>query len=270
MFRKPTIADIYIHELTTRLDRSYVPVYPLDVGGMGVGTIGRFRNGEFDRRGHLADVLGGDEAFAGSVPLAPPSEPASMSFHSADSVTLNPSATASAAGQDLVKARLSFTGDRAVVASFAGVVERAVSSPRDFDKLLWRLYLEGDLAPDEVVVWVHRQAASGTVLINRKGGVEIELSADPSVVGAVLTFANIGLGVDFGVGSQASSQTTGANLTVVVKAKGLPEEHANRVEDVRGFSATAEEALGNFDDVEVPVVASDEVLADASFDLPED
>ena len=269
MFRKPTIADIYIHELQTRFDRSFVPLYPPDTSAVTVGAIGRFTNGEFERRGHLKDVIG-EDTFAQTVPMAPPSEPASFTFHSAEGVTLKPSATASVGGQDIVKASLSFTGDRAVVASFAGVVEHAVSSPRDFDKLLWRLYLEEELAADEVVVAVHREAASGTVLVNRKGGIEIEVSADPSVVGVALTFANLGLGVDFGVGSQASSQTSGTKLAVVVKAKGLPSDQANRVDDVRGFSSSADEALANFEGVEVPVMDSDEVLAEASFDTPED
>ena len=89
-------------------------------------------------------------------------------------------------GQELLKGRLSFTGDRAVVASFAGVVEAQVQSPRSFDKLLWKLFAERRLAEDEFVVWACRTAATGTVMVNRKGGVDVELTVDPALVAGVL------------------------------------------------------------------------------------
>ena len=94
----------------------------------------------------------------------------------------------------MLKAQLTFAQDRAVVVSFAGVVEHAVLSPRAFDDLLWKLYLDGDLHPDEVVIWVLRRAASGTVLVNRKGGVDVEVSADPAAVAGVISFEGLSLG----------------------------------------------------------------------------
>ena len=130
------------------------------------------------------------EAFAAQVPLTEPTTPSTLAFHSEDSVHLEPQGTLTTPlGQELLKGKLSFTGNRAVVASFAGVVERQVKEPRQFDKLLWQLFLEQRLAEDEVVVWACRTAATGTVLVNRKGGVEVEVTVDPALVAGVLELA---------------------------------------------------------------------------------
>jgi hypothetical protein len=271
ILRKPSIADIYVNQMRTRFDRSFVPLFPPDVADIRVGTIGRFIEGRFDRRGHLADLLDSEDAFERTVAMAQPSQPASFSFHSAGSVHLEPSVTVSVAAQQLLKTRLSFTGDRAVVASFVGVVERTVASARDFDDLLWGMHLSGDLAPDEVVVWVHREAASGTVLVNRKGGVDVELIADPALVGGVISFEGLAAGIRFGEGSQVSSETTGHGLTVAVKAKGRADDDAIRIKDVRGFDAsTHEQRLSQFRGIEIPSVAAEDVVADADFSAPED
>jgi len=270
MFRKPSIADIYIKQLRTRFDSSFVPLFPPDRADIRVGTIGRFVDGAFERRGHLEDILGGEDAFKLEVPLATPSEPSTFSFHSASSVQLEPSVDVSIGGVNVVTARLSFTGNRAAVASFAGVVEQTVKSPKAFDELLWRLHLEGELASDDVVVWLHRRAASGTVLANRKGGISVEVMADPAVVGAILTFEGLGVGVRFGGGSQASWQTSGTALAVVVKTKGLKGEYASEIENIRGFDAPIEGRLADFRDVDVPSIEPDDVLDGADFDQPED
>jgi hypothetical protein len=268
LFRKPSIADIYVKQLRTQLDQRLVPVYPPDAGNLRVGTIGRFTEGRFDTRGHLADRLDSEKAFAEAVVLAVPTNPVSFSFHSADSVSLRQSANVTAGGAELVKASLKFTGDRAVVASFVGVVEHAVRSPHDFDELLWGMYLRGDLEGDEVVVGVHRKAASGTVLVNRKGGVEVELYADPSVMAAI-SVQGLGAGVSLGEGSQVSAATVGEDLTVAVRAKGLPDEDASRIEDVRGFEGSDEDKLKDFQGLDVPTILADDLLAGADFDTPE-
>jgi hypothetical protein len=273
VFHKPSVAEIYIDQLRARLDRTLVPLYPPDAAGIRVGTIGRFVEGQFDRRGHLAEVLDGEDAFEREVPMATPSSPAGFTFHSAGSVHLAPSASVSVAGKDMLKAKLSFTGDRAVVASFAGVVEEAVQSPRKFDDLLWRLYVERRIDPDEVVVFVHRRAASGVVLINRKGGVQVEVLADPALVGAAISFEGLGLGPDisFGEGSAVSARTTGTELNLAIKAKGLIGPAAARVDDVRRFEAgNGRDALSELEGLDVPLLAADDVIAEADFERLED
>jgi hypothetical protein len=269
MFRKPSLADIYVSEMRNKLDQSMVALFPPDAGDIRVGTIGRFNDGEFERRGHLEELLGGADAFAAAVPSAPPSDPGSLWFRSEDSVHLEPTGTVNAAGKDLLKARLSFTGDRSVVASFVGVVEHAAASPRTFDDTLWKLYVEGDLKQDEVVVWLHRHAASGTVLVNRKGGVDVELTVDPDLVGGVVSFANLGAGVTFGAGSQASSQVSNTNLTVCVKTKGLSRDDAVRIVDRRGFEAETDTILADYVGMDVPETTADDVVAEADFTQPE-
>jgi hypothetical protein len=269
MFRKPSLADIYVKELRTRLDQSMVPLFPPDAADIRVGTIGRFTDGAFDRRGHLDEVLGGADAFAEKVPPADPTQPGSLWFRSEGSVHLEPAGTVTAMGKELLKAKLSFTGDRSVVASFAGVVEHAVSSPRMFDDLLWKLYIEGDLKPDEVVVWLHREAASGTVLVNRKGGVDVELTVDPDLVGGIVSFEGLGAGVTFGSGSSASSQISNTDLTVCVKVKGLSGDEAVRIVDRRGFEPSTDAILGDYLGSDVPEITPDEVIGEADFDEPE-
>jgi hypothetical protein len=270
LFRKPSIADIYIQQLSTRFHRAFVPLYPPNAAEIRVGTIGRFIDGEFDRRGHLADRLGGEDAFDRTVAMAKPSAPSAFVFQSANSVRIEPLVDAAAAAQNLLTASLCFTGNRAVVASFIDVVEHTVRSPSDFDKLLWRMHLDGRLAHDEVVVWVHRQARLGTVMVNRKGGVDIQLVADPNLVGAVISLASLGAGVQLGVGSSVSAYTTGPALTVAVKAKGLSKDDAIRIEDSRGFQASTDERMSNFRGLEIPSVTAKDVIDAVDFDAPED
>ena len=151
MFRKPTIADIYVDQVHSRLDDAWVPVYSPSTPAIEVGTIGRFEDGAFKRRGHLDKILGGRDAYRDLVPLAEPTEPGTFWFRSEGNVSLEPTGKVEVLGQELLSARLAFQGKRAVVASFVGLVEWAVDDPRSFDDLLWRLYVEGELEPDEVV-----------------------------------------------------------------------------------------------------------------------
>ena len=61
MFRKPTIADIYVDRVRTRLDDSWVPVYSPSTPNIEVGTIARFEGGALKQRGHqISFGLGGD------------------------------------------------------------------------------------------------------------------------------------------------------------------------------------------------------------------
>ena len=182
---------------------------------------------------------------------------------------LVPEGTATVMGKELLKGRLSFDRDRAVVASFAGVVQTAVRSPRDLDRLLWKLYLEGELSSDEVVVVLHQRAASGTVLVNRKRGVEVAFTVDPAL-GGVVSLEGLAVGVQFGSGSQASAQVSGTDLTVGVELKGLSADEANQVVSVRNFAPTVDAAVDEFEGVEVPCVTAATLLDGADFDRPEE
>jgi hypothetical protein len=266
--RKPSIADIYIKEVGDGLGEMLVPIFAPNSAGIAVGTIGRFTDGAFERRGHLAEILG-DKKWARKVPMADPVAPGPVVFASKDGVSLKSSATVSPAGQDLVKAQLSFTKDRAVVVSFADVVEQAVASPRTFDDLLWELYLGGDLDPDDVVIWVLRRAASGTVLVNRKGGVDVEVSADPAALGGGISFEGLALGVKFGAGSSASFQLSGPDLAVGAKVKGL-NKAGEDVESRRAFLDLGGASLPDYLGTDVPEVSADSILAGADFSQGED
>ena len=267
VFRKPTLADIYIKELA-QVERTTIPLYPPNAPDTRLGTIGRFANGTWERRGHLDDLLGGEGSFAAAVPPAPPTSPASFSFRSEGGVHLTPTGTATVMGKELLSGRLSFERDRAVVASFVGVVQSAVRSPRDFDRLLWKLYLEGELSSDEVVVAVHQRAASGTVLVNRKGGVDVDFTVDPAL-GGMVSLEGLGVGVQFGAGSQASAQVSGTDLSVGVELKGLSPDEVNRVVSVRNFAPTVDAAVEQLEDADVPCVTVAALLDGADFDRPE-
>lgn len=264
MFRKPTLADIYVKEVSTGLGESLVPVYSPATADVRVGTIGRFDDGEFDRRGHIEEVTRGQGSWADLAPMAPDTSPSSFLFVSRGSVQLVSSGTVSVAGKDLLKARLRFTKNRAVVASFAGVVNSTVRSPRDFDDLLWKLYLDGELEPNEVVVWTVRRASSGTVLINRTSGTDVELSIDPALVAEAISFQGLAVGVQFTAGTSASFQMSGTDLTVAVKVKGL-NPTGNDIETRRGFTALEGAKLEDYLGSDVPEISSRSVLAGADF-----
>lgn len=267
--RKPSIADIYVKEVSAGLGEMLVPIYSPNSAGIAVGTIGRFTDGAFERRGHLAEILGGDDEWASAVPMTHPTAPGKIAFTSHEGVSLEPSATLNPAGQDILRARLRFTKDRAVVVSFADVVERAVASPRAFDDLLWKLYLDGDLDPCDVVIWVLRRAASGTVLVNRKGGVDVEVLADPAALGAGISLEGLALGVKFGAGSSASFQYSGPDLAVGAKVKGL-NRAGDDVESRRGFLDLEGASLVDYLGTDVPEVSAASVLAEADFGQDED
>jgi hypothetical protein len=269
MFRRqPSIADIYVREVAAGLDKMLVPIFAPNSAGIAVGTIGRFTDGAFERRGHLAKTLG-DKKWAKRVPMADPSAPAPFAFASIEGVSLTSSTTVSPAGQEMARVRLSFKKDRAVVVSFADVVEQAVANPRTFDDLLWELYLDGDLDPDDVVIWVLQRAASGTVLVNRKGGVNVEVAADPAALGGGIGLEGLALGVKFGAGSSASFQLSGPDLVVGAKVKGL-NDAGDDVEGRRGFLDLSHAPLTDYLGTDVPEISAESILAGADFSRGED
>jgi len=249
IFRKPSLADIYVRELSGSLDPSLVPLFTPDTA-VEIGTTGRFVEGRFETTGTLAQL---------GVPTVEKSlhkAASDWAFTSGDSVQLEPQGEVPGPlGTPLLTARLRFSGDRAVVAAFSGVKEANPSQA--LDDILWQLYADGRLDPDEVVISYLRTAESGTVVVNRKRDVSVELLADPSVVGAVLSMQALGLGVTFGAGRQASFQLSGRRLVPFVRAKGLSKDLRPRIEHVRKYAPVPGQAASEFEGLPVPYVQPD-------------
>jgi hypothetical protein len=258
MFRKPSLADLYLHELRSKLDGTLVPLFP-PTARVQVGSIGRFDEGRFDVVGHLRELT------RQSVPTSTAHE-ADWVFVSEGRARLVPSGRISnPLGGDLLGGKLSLTGGRAVVVSLKGVETTTTRSLNKFDELLWKLYLDGSLHQDDVVVWSVQCASSGTVLINRTGDVELELTVDPALVGGLLSFQGLGAGVTFGAGDQASFQLSGASLTPFIRTKGLDRNDVARVVSVRGFQGSVDDGAAAFAGASVPELTIDHVLADVDF-----
>ena len=82
MFRKPSLADIYVRELSTQLDNSLIPLFTPDTA-VEIGTTGRFVDGRFVATGHL-------RTFLGDVPETVSGALSNWSFASENSVRLEP------------------------------------------------------------------------------------------------------------------------------------------------------------------------------------
>jgi hypothetical protein len=264
MFRKPTVADIYLKELSRGLDRTLVPLFPPDTP-VTVGTVGHFEDGRFVKRGELSQLPGAP------MPAIESSAAADWSFSSENSVSLTPGGTVTTPlGQQLAKAQLGFSRDRSVLVSFVGLTEDRVESADILDATLWRLYLEGALGAQDVVIWSSRRARSGTIVVARKGGIKLDVSTDLSAVAGVITVANLGVGVNIEGGDHAGYQLVGQDLSVFVRAKGLTDA---KVQEVRGFQqgpSTTESALAQLEGVHVPGVSAESVIADVDFSVAED
>jgi hypothetical protein len=270
MFKKrtPTLADIYLKELGTKLDATLVPLFEPGER-VELGTIGRYTDGgRFEHRGHLRDLV---HPLPAVSPPSTDAAPGSWLFASDRAVELAGRGTVTGPlGQDLVAATLSFNANRAVVAAFTGLTETRFESPRSLDPLLWKLYLKGDLAIDEVVVWSTRPADTGTVVISRTKGTTVELTVDPAVMGGALSLANLGAGIAFSGGSQASFQYAGSSLVAFVRTLGLVRDGQPHITNIRRFRADGTDGAAAFDGVEVPEIHTADFLAGADFDAPED
>ncbi len=261
-FRKPSLADIYVHELKTRLDRTLIPLFTPDTN-IAIGTVGRFEKGRFSPRRPLpVSVLTSLQTTT--------SNSADWVFSSEGSVQLTPKATVTTPlGQQLLAATLSITKNRSVVASFAGMTETRVVSQDVLDMTLWGLYKDGELNPNDLVVWYRRGASSGTVVVARKGNVGIDITADAALLGGMVTLQGLGLGVNLGGGSQADFQMSGNNLTAFLKVKGLGRR-STTIEEIRGFEPDGGDGIEELSGVPVPELTNDEVLEGVDFSIPED
>ena len=113
-----------------------------------VGNFGSYDGGRFDRHGNLADRL----TFAVEKADAAP-----FTFASQGKVSIGPSVmvTGGAPGGRLLKADVTFSGSRAVVASFAAGTTYSVPD-RDLSKAVGKLWHSKGLLPHLVVVWLVR------------------------------------------------------------------------------------------------------------------
>jgi hypothetical protein len=259
IFGKPTLAQIYVKELRTRLDGTLVPLFAPDVD-VEIGALGTFDKGQFVPSGATLS-----DEFGIVIPTREDASPSDWVFASEGAIDLVQEGTVSVGGVDLLKGRLSFQRDRAVVASFKGVTETSAIWTSDLNRRIWNLYLKTRLEPTTVVIRTVRRAISGTVLVSRKGGISVELAADPELLGGLLSLQGLGAGVTFTGGTQAAVQLSGTGMTPFVRARGVDESDQRELVDVKGF----EEDAAVMDEVEVPDVTVETILGSADWAEPE-
>ena len=264
LFDKPSLAQIYVKELRTRLDTTLVPLFAPDVE-LKVGAIGSFDEGQFVASGSsLIDEFGIE------LETHTDRKPSDWAFSSEGSVNLVPEGTVSVGGADLLKGKLEFTRDRAVVASFLGVTASTAVWTGEVNRKVWELYLSQQLKPNEVVVRTVRRAKTGTVVVTRKSGITVELAADPKLLGGLLSIQGLGAGVTFTGGTQAAVQLSGPGMTPFVQVKGSAGPGGGPPVDVKSFEDDPEGTLGELEDVDVPDLESETVLGAANWDEPEE
>jgi hypothetical protein len=260
---KPTLAQIYIKELRTRLDSTLVPLFAPDAA-VAVGAIGYFDQGQFVSDGTTLADLGV------TVTARNDTTPSDWVFASEGAVELAPKGTVCVGGVDLLKGSLSFRRDRAVVASFRGVTESTAVWTPELNRAVWELFMTGRLEQNSVVVRTVRAAESGTVVVTRKGGISVELTADPKLLGGLLSLQGLGAGVTFTGGTQAAVQLSGPGMTPFARLKGIDESDAAKLADVKRFDKSSAATLADLEGVDVPDLGVGEVEGAADWDEPED
>jgi hypothetical protein len=263
LWHKPTLAQIYINELRKKLDTTLVPVFAPDTE-VAVGTIGSFDRGEFVAAGTTLS-----EEFGIDLRTEEDTTPTDWVFASEGAVELVPEGTISVGGVDLLKGKLSFKRDRAVVAAFKGVTQSTAVWPMQLNRRIWELYLSGDIPRGTVIVRTVRRAASGTVVVTRKSGVNVELAADPTLLGGLLSLQGLAAGVTFTGGTQAAFQISGPGMAPFVRVRGMVGDAPGLV-DVKQFEADPDSVLGELGSIDVPDVNVDTALGAADWDAPED
>jgi hypothetical protein len=228
-----SIARIYIDELRHGLDGTVVPVFAPDTR-LEVGSIGSFEDDQFIPRGHLRER-------GAEIPAAPGPTTPTWSFRSQGKVELSPAIELGLPdGTKAFAAKLSFSGGRGVVASFAEVVEMTAVDADDVDRAIWELYLAGRLRPDRLVVWSLRRAARGTVVVSGERGASVKLTAP---VLSTLTLDGLSAGVSFGNSKGIGYLLSGAEVTAWVRLKRITPAGRTPVEDIRRFDVDVQERL---------------------------
>jgi hypothetical protein len=252
LFSKP-IANVYVNELRTRLDKKVVPIFMPDTT-LEVGDFGSFEDGQFVGKGNVRDK--GVDYTLKEKPVG------GFDFASSGKVTIGPSVTVpSPTGGDLVKATITFSKARAVVVSFKGGKESAVSNADDFGEALMRLWLANELRRDRAVVWSVRSAAGGTVMASEEGDNTVDVLADAAVLGAAgLTIPNMNVGVQFGNERKSTWKMSEPDLamTVWVRLLRVGKHHAD---DAFGFEPGSDELAAAAAATKPDEVVVDDLLA---------
>jgi hypothetical protein len=265
LFGKPTLAQIYIKELRSRLDGTLVPLFSPDVD-LPLGAIGRFG----DKRQFVWEGRTLEDEFGIALTERPDVQPSEWVFASEGAVQLTPEGTVSVGGVKMLQGKLSFIRDRAVVASFRGMTGTVGAWTADLNRRVWELYLTGSLEPADAVVWTVLKAQSGTVIISRKSGTTVELAVDPALAGALLSLQGLAAGVTFTGGQQAAIQITGPQMTPFVRLKGVGDSEIGELANVKGFEDDAAAAAEALEEVAVPDLDADAVAGPADWDEAEE
>jgi hypothetical protein len=232
MFFSKSVAEIYLKELRTRLDRQIVPIFTPDTA-IEVGDYGSFEDGQFVLRGNVAR----DRGLQFSVRTESVS---AFDFGSSGKVTLGPTVELpNPAGGTLLKSTIKFTKSRAVVVSFKEGSESKVDGADSFSDALAKLWASRELRVDRAVVWSVRLAQGGTVIVSEAGDNSVEVMADSALLGpAGLTIPNLSLGVSFGAEQQATWKLSAPDQPLVAWVR-LLRLRRSRVEDAFGFETGA-------------------------------
>ena len=229
-----SIARIYVEEVRRSLDPLVVPVFSPDIQ-LDVGDFGSFEDGRFVRQGNVRDR---DVGFGVDEQTVAPFE-----FASSGKVSFGASTTVKGPGDvELVKAKVSFSRDKAVAVSFDKGCERTARDPDSFGAALATAWGIGELRADRVVVWSIRRALGGTALVSAEGENEIELSADPSVVGGAITLGTMRAGVSFGSERKATWKLSVADLPLTTWVRLIRSDRNGGFKNAFGFEARTEAA----------------------------
>ena len=252
LFSKP-IANVYVKELRTRLDKKIVPIFMPDTT-LEVGDFGSFEDGQFVGKGNVRDR--GVEYTVNDKPVG------GFDFASSGKVSVGPNVTIpSPTGGDLVKATITFSQARAVVVSFKGGKDSAVRDADAFGEALMRLWLGNELRRDRAVVWSVRSATGGTVMASEEGDNTVEVMADAAALGpAGLTIPNMSVGVQFGNETKSTWKISEPELAMTVWVR-LLRVGKGQADDAFGFEPGSEELAAAAAASRPDEVAVDELIA---------
>jgi hypothetical protein len=250
MFFTKSVAEVYVKELRTRLDRQIVPIFTPDTA-VEVGDFGSFEDGRFVSHGNVRD--------RGLQLRVDTKNVSAFDFGSSGKVSFGPTVELpNPVGGTLLKSTIKFTQSRAVVVSFKEGSESKVDGD-SFADALAKLWASRELREDRAVVWSVRLAQGGTVIVSEAGNNSLEVMADSAVLGpAGLTIPNLSLGVSFGAEQQATWKLSAPNQPLVAWVR-LLRLRRSRVEDAFPFETGAPIPV-TADDIE-PYDADDLVAA---------
>jgi hypothetical protein len=242
------IAEIYVDQVRHRIDERTVAIFPPDTV-LRVGDFGSFEDGRFLRKGTLksrgfyfepADPYpDGDNHSKGTgdtVIAIQSDEAAAFEYATAGKVNIGATGLVkSVIGPQLARAVVSFTENKALVASFADGIQREPVDIDRFAEQLLQMWKGGDLAPNRLVVVGVRRSRGGTVLVATEGGSSVEVLVDPTQLVGSINVGSLQAGAKFGAEQKSVwKMATAKELTVSVMLLGYA---GGKARDVFGFEA---------------------------------